>query len=205
LDLAEELDADLIVLGSRGLGPVGRLALGSVAEGVTYHAPCPVLVSRGGESSWPPGRVVFAYDGSQTSWEAAEAAASLCADNGENGVEGLIVQAYPRLPEVDKEGRESDARMVEDDMRLQEKALMERAGDLEAILGSRPKPRLAVGDAAARILEVAAEEIPERTLVALGSRGLGTVGRMTLGSVSAKTLRAAQGPVLVHPTTGRRP
>ncbi len=39
----------------------------------------------------------------------------------------------------------------------------------------------------------------ERSLVAVGHRGLGTLGRMRLGSISTKVLRAARGPVLVHP------
>ena len=44
--LAEELDAGLIVLGSRGEGPFKRAAVGSVAESVVKHAHCPVLVAR---------------------------------------------------------------------------------------------------------------------------------------------------------------
>jgi len=36
---------DLVVVGSRGLGPVGRLLLGSVSTEVVEHAPCPVLVA----------------------------------------------------------------------------------------------------------------------------------------------------------------
>jgi nucleotide-binding universal stress UspA family protein len=47
LELAEEVGAGLVVLGSRGLGPVERLALGSVSEGVVHHATRPVLVIRG--------------------------------------------------------------------------------------------------------------------------------------------------------------
>jgi nucleotide-binding universal stress UspA family protein len=38
--------ADLIVIGSHGRGGVQRLLLGSVAESVVRHAPCPVLVVR---------------------------------------------------------------------------------------------------------------------------------------------------------------
>ena len=44
--LAEELGADLIVLGSRGLSGMKRLVMGSVSESVVRHAHCPVLVMR---------------------------------------------------------------------------------------------------------------------------------------------------------------
>ena len=44
LDVAEEVDADLIVVGARGLGPVGRFVRGSVSTRVAHHAPCDVLV-----------------------------------------------------------------------------------------------------------------------------------------------------------------
>ncbi len=43
---AKDWPADIIVLGSHGRGGVDRLLLGSVAEGVMRHAPCPVLVVR---------------------------------------------------------------------------------------------------------------------------------------------------------------
>lgn len=46
LRLRDEIEADLIVLGSRGLNAFSRVLLGSDAEGVVRHAPCPVLVVR---------------------------------------------------------------------------------------------------------------------------------------------------------------
>lgn len=38
--------ADLLLVGSHGRGPIGRLLLGSVSEFVVRNAPCPVLVAR---------------------------------------------------------------------------------------------------------------------------------------------------------------
>jgi nucleotide-binding universal stress UspA family protein len=42
-------DADLIVLGSRGVGGFARLALGSVGSQVAHHASCPVVIVPPGE------------------------------------------------------------------------------------------------------------------------------------------------------------
>jgi nucleotide-binding universal stress UspA family protein len=44
--LAEELGADLIAMGGRGLGGVKRALMGSVSDSVVRHAHCPVLVVR---------------------------------------------------------------------------------------------------------------------------------------------------------------
>ena len=41
--LAEEIDADLIVMGTHGRTGLSRLLMGSVAEAVVRRAPCPVL------------------------------------------------------------------------------------------------------------------------------------------------------------------
>ena len=44
--LADELGVGLIVLGSRGLGPLRRALMGSVSDSVVRYAHCPVLVVR---------------------------------------------------------------------------------------------------------------------------------------------------------------
>ena len=46
LDAATDFDSDLIVTGSRGLGQLERLLLGSVARNVLVHAGCSVLIVR---------------------------------------------------------------------------------------------------------------------------------------------------------------
>jgi nucleotide-binding universal stress UspA family protein len=42
--VAEDIEADLIVTGSRGRGPIARTVLGSVSTEILHHAPCDVLV-----------------------------------------------------------------------------------------------------------------------------------------------------------------
>jgi nucleotide-binding universal stress UspA family protein len=44
-DLAEELGAAVIVIGSRGQGGLKRAILGSVSDHVVRNAPCPVIVT----------------------------------------------------------------------------------------------------------------------------------------------------------------
>ena len=44
--LAEEIEAGLIVMGSRGLGGIRRALMGSVSDSVVRHAHCPVMVVR---------------------------------------------------------------------------------------------------------------------------------------------------------------
>lgn len=194
LDLAEELEVELIVMGSRGMGPVKRLVMGSVSEGVVHHARCPVLVLRGGQAAWPPSRVVIGDDGSDDAKKAAHLAAKI---GKPSGAAALLVRAYPRLPETDPEGRALDPRMVDDELRREKRALQARATEVEGASGLRPRARISVGDAAACLIEAAEEAAPERALIAVGSRGLGSVQRLRVGSVSTKVLRASRGPVLV--------
>ena len=46
VDLAEDIGAGLVVMGSRGLGGIRRALMGSVSDSVVRHAHCPVLVVR---------------------------------------------------------------------------------------------------------------------------------------------------------------
>lgn len=197
LAAAAELGAGLILLGSRGLGAVKRLVLGSVSEEVVHHARCPVLVLRGGREAWPPARVIIGDDDS----EAAVAAGLLAAEIGRTvDAKATVVRAFPELPQVDEGWRALNPRNVEDESRRQQQLLESRAESLEPVLGVRPRIRLGVGEPARVVLETAEHEpSPQAALVAVGSRGLGPLGRMRFGSVSTRLVRAAEGPVLIHP------
>ena len=46
VELAQSIDAGLIVMGSRGQGRIRRALLGSVSESVVRHAHCPVTIVR---------------------------------------------------------------------------------------------------------------------------------------------------------------
>lgn len=46
LDVAEELSADLIIVGNKGVTGASRFLLGSVPNKVSHHAPCSVLIIR---------------------------------------------------------------------------------------------------------------------------------------------------------------
>jgi nucleotide-binding universal stress UspA family protein len=46
LDLAEELGADLLVVGNKGMTGAKRFLLGSVPDKVSHHSPCSVLIVR---------------------------------------------------------------------------------------------------------------------------------------------------------------
>jgi nucleotide-binding universal stress UspA family protein len=184
--VSEETAADLLIVGSRGHSGLRRMLLGSNSEDIVHHAHRPVLVVRSGENVWPPTRVVAGYDFSEDARKAATLAANL---GNILGAQMLLIHAVPKLPQAS--GGSAEVK------------LEDQAGELECLLPQRPKTRVVAGDPAEVLLEVAQEgEGP--TLVAVGSRGLGPVGRLRLGSVSTRVIRAGPGAVLVYPPVGER-
>lgn len=84
--IIEKNEIDMVVIGTRGLSGVDRFLLGSVAEVIFRHAPCPVLTV-GPEVSVDPERVadmpeiLYATDFSQASLAAAPYAISLAQEH----------------------------------------------------------------------------------------------------------------------------
>jgi nucleotide-binding universal stress UspA family protein len=72
--------AELLVVGTRGLGAVLGTLLGSVSRGLLHDAGCPVAIIRSDQHRAGP--VLVAYDGSATAGEAVDVAADLAASWG---------------------------------------------------------------------------------------------------------------------------
>lgn len=193
---AEDLGADLIVVGSRGRGALKRALIGSVSDSVVRHAHCSVLVVRDGQDQSPlPETVLVAVDGSEESREAADKAMEVASVVGAGlhlvyGVPTIPSSVYPGSTVV--EGTET----VSEHLRDQARAVLTRE---EERLGSRggdvADTHLVMGKADERIIGTA--EDLDAGLLVIGSRGLGGVRRSLLGSVSASVVRHAYCPVMV--------
>ncbi|WP_119067838.1 universal stress protein [Rubrobacter indicoceani] len=199
--LADELGAGLIITGSRGLGTIRRLVVGSVSEGVVGLASRPVLVVRGGDRAWPPSHVIVGDDtsaGAKRTGELAGAIASVL------GIQMLLLRVHHVFVDASEAGRFRETAAVSPEVSLgrHELTLNQRADALEKRFGLRPRVSVREGDAASVILKAAEEsnECGGSALIAVGSRGLGVLDRLRLGSVSTKVLRAARGSVLIHPS-----
>jgi nucleotide-binding universal stress UspA family protein len=194
--LAEELDADLVVVGNRGAGRVKRLITGSVSEGVVRRASCPVLVVRGGEGAWPIERVVVGDDGSRSARQAGKLATEIA---DVFGAEAVLVRAYENPPAPVGGWRAEERRQL-DQARLRDLSTLEGwAEQLGAMAHDRPDTKMIESKPAPAIVNVAEEAEETQTLIAVGSRGLSAPKRALLGSVSTKILRTADGPILVVP------
>ena len=193
--LGQEIGAGLIVVGSRGLGTVRRILMGSQSEEIVHHAQLPVLVLGGADGSWPPKRIVIGEDFSDDARRAGDLVAAI---GKLYDATGLIVYSHPDLPEIPPgETRSAAVRNLVDMRERDEKMLDDRARGLERLLGAYPEVRLS-GDYPAKVLLDASQEV-KPTLIAVGSRGRAGIARTRLGSVSTKVVTAAHGPVLVYP------
>ncbi|HJQ29855.1 MAG TPA: universal stress protein, partial [Rubrobacter sp.] len=95
--LSEEIETGLLVVGSRGLGTVQRILMGSQSEEIVHRAQVPVLVLRGGEEVWPPASIVIGEDFSDDARKAGDLAAGI---GRLYDASGLLVYSHPDLPEV---------------------------------------------------------------------------------------------------------
>jgi nucleotide-binding universal stress UspA family protein len=182
---AEEIGAGLVVAGSRGMGRLGRLALGSVSTGLAHRSHCPVLIVREGEEAWPPDLVIVGYGSFEDTERAGFLGASLARALG---------------AEVELVGVVSDANTddAEEQLRELERALESRADEIEEAVGLRPRARASVGEVARTILGIHAED-EKPALLSFGSKVLGGAGRVMVGEALDRALSKSRGPILITP------
>lgn len=200
-ELAEVMDADLIVVGSSHVGRFGRVLPGSTAERLLHGSPCPIAVVPSGYAaaeSHDIRSMACGWDGSPESDTALDAAASiaLAASASLRVIRTFEPPAsfgYPSALDLDYEA-------VGDSVhRVAEQALTHPDGAPAG--GARGVARGARG-LASRVLIAASRAVD---LVVLGSRGYGPVRAVLLGGVSGQVVREAACPVIVVPDGGERP
>ncbi|MEO3772488.1 universal stress protein [Micromonospora sp. B9E7] len=190
----ESRRADLVVVGSRGLGGFAGLLLGSVGAQVAAHAHCPVLVVRPDEQPIPvDAPVLVGVDGSESSRLAASYAA------GEAALRDVpLVLVHVGPPDggrtVPEEIEESQAAYQADAVRLlADASTAVRAEHPDLVV--REHPVRAAGVAQGLI-----EASGTASLLVVGTRGRAGFTGMLLGSVSQAAIQHAHCPVLVaHP------
>ena len=199
IDAARQFGADLVVIGSRGRGPLTSMLLGSVSAEVVEHAPCSVLVARGNRIA----RLLVATDGS--------AVARMIPDVlGQLGVfGGLPAEALSvsPLPERTFELLADVYTLGAYDFTEERQELLDRhrgfADELARRLVDHHIPAtssVAEGDATHEIVEAARRRGSD--LIVTGTRGLRGVERALLGSVARNVLIHAHCSVMV--TRGKR-
>ena len=186
-DLCEEIDADLLVVGSSRRGRLGRVLVGDHTRAALNGAPCAVAVAPAGYSRDPGaiGKIGVGYDGSPESERALELARLLAADMGAtlSAFEAIVVVPARYLIAAEHrplhdvvDGAAAEAR---------EKILALGGIEAHAAYG-RPADELAAYSASVDLLVV-------------GSRGFGPIGRLLHRSTSQQLARTVRCPLLVLP------
>lgn len=196
MDVAEMVEADLVVLGSRELDGLKRLLVGSTSEHVMHSVHRPVLIVRGGEGSWPPAQVIVGFDNTTSAKCAARLAATIT---------HLYKDAAIELVAADSELSVAADRFLDpdDEEHIESEHLLEFARSLDPIAGRTVETTVVVG-APADALNATGSQRPGTKLIVVGSRDLGAVRRFLLGSVSTKLLHSGHAALLVVPEHAAR-
>jgi nucleotide-binding universal stress UspA family protein len=202
VDRADEVSADLLVLGTHGRSGLDRWVLGSVTEKVLRKARCPVLTAPAhadGAAAKTTGfrRIVCAVDFSDCSMHALEYAISLAE---EAHASLTVVHVIELPPDIPREVHETV--MLGPPNQREYLALAEEAGRVRLTHAVPDRVRaavnvdtvLAAGKPYREILRVAAEHSAD--LIVVGVHGRGAIDRMLFGSTTQHLVRQASCPVL---------
>ena len=192
---AGRFEADLIVMGARGLSAVRRLLLGSISSEVVDHAPCPILIARHATID----HVLLATDGSPSATDALRfvAESGLFAGSpirvlavGNAGMPWWVgVTPVDGLTSIDIYADEAEACERRATRVADEAAARLRELNVQATTAVRD------GDVCSAILEEA--EAQGADLIVLGARNFGALHRWLVGSVSRSVLHLAEASVLI--------
>ncbi len=190
---AEAMGSDLIVVGSRGRGPIATMLLGSVAAEVVDRAPCPVLVARRPTLS----RIVVADDGSTASALAVKAASAWPIFKGlpARVVSVAPVQAFTGFGPVRHEDAEQSYAQGVAALRGIHGLIAQDVAKQLTDAGVPAEPEARFGDPAQEIIDGAIEG--EADLIVMGSRGQTGFERFVMGSVARNVLTHAPMSVLI--------
>ncbi|WP_019970534.1 universal stress protein [Mycobacterium sp. 141] len=177
--------ADLLVIGSRGLGKWSRRVLGSVSSSLIRHAHCPVAVIRDGQKPRDDAPILVGVDGSPASELATEIAFD---EASRRGVELVVVHTWNDVEYEFPDVKWADLKPREDRAVSEQLAgWCERYPDVvvrRELMRDRPAHQLV-------------EQSEGAQLVVVGCRGRGGFVGMMLGSVSAAVVESVQVPVIV--------
>ncbi len=177
LRTVKDEEYDLVVMGNRGETEVEVFSLGSIAEKVSRHAECPVLIVK---QKTKLSKILVAVDGSESAEKALEYAVQL-AKKHKAKVTLLNVgesKLFGFKPNVVRE--------------VGEHVLSDAAAKVK---GLKLNTQLEFGNPAETIIEVA--EKGNYDLIVVGSRGLSSVKRFFLGSASDDVSHHAKCSVLI--------
>jgi nucleotide-binding universal stress UspA family protein len=177
LEMAEKRGCDLIVIGNRAKTQHERFALGSVTEKVSTYAPCPVLITK---RKTEIHKLLVAVDGSKQANKALDHAVAIAKNFGARITLLHVEEAklFGLKPQIVK--------------KVGEEILLEAESRLEGVSFDKS---LKPGSPVETILKMA--WLGDFDLVVIGSRGLSSVKRFLLGSVSADVSMHARTSVLL--------
>lgn len=194
LSVARERQVDLIVMGTRGVGTIKELVLGSVSHRVLCQAHCPVLVLK--QPLREVRQIILPVQGQEDA-QAALAFAAMRPFRDPVDVTVLTAVSFAPPPWPADAGVAEAIR--QDVMESARYFVEDVASKLPPDL-YRARPVAHLGTPASVILKEEAASRPD--LILMGSRGRHGLTRVVLGSVSHAVLHEAGCPLLMFPWPG---
>jgi len=196
---AEDLAADLIIIGTRGNTGFKHLLLGSVAEEVVRVSKRPVLTVHPGDDRpiEPVRRLLFPTDFSVASDQALAVSTRLLIGSADTKI--LLVHTYEITPSIVPLGgfRGGVVPLFVDNAQHLAEQMTEPSVEALRSRGFDVEVHVVRGDAAQVVTELASSL--EADLIVMGTRGHSKIRQMLLGSTAERVVEHAPCPVLtVH-------